>query len=115
VHCLRNHSDVNRLEFLPYHFLLSSVGKTGYLKYQDTSTGQIVSQHRTQLGECDTMAANPSNAVVHLGHANGTVTLWSPAMSEPLVKLLAHRAPVKALAFSPDGRNMVKPSHHTFN
>lgn len=34
IHCLRNHFDVNRLEFLPYHYLMVSVGKTGYLKYQ---------------------------------------------------------------------------------
>ena len=34
IHCLRNHRDVTRLEFLPYHFLLVSVGNAGYLKYQ---------------------------------------------------------------------------------
>jgi len=42
IHCLKSHIDVNRLQFLPYHFLLASVGATGYLKYQDTSTGACV-------------------------------------------------------------------------
>jgi hypothetical protein len=34
VHVLERHIDVSRLEFLPYHFLLVSVGNAGYLKYQ---------------------------------------------------------------------------------
>jgi U3 small nucleolar RNA-associated protein 7 len=25
VHCLRSHTDVHRLEFLPFHFLLASI------------------------------------------------------------------------------------------
>jgi len=104
VHCLRSHTDVNRLEFLPYHFLLATVvrprsarsegqarvrrphtsaraaradgrrggqGGAGYLKYQDTSTGQLVAQHRTQMGPCHVMRQNPYNAIIHLGHTNG--------------------------------------------
>ncbi|KAH9248262.1 hypothetical protein BASA81_014108 [Batrachochytrium salamandrivorans] len=39
----------NCLEFLPYHFLLVSSGNAGFLKYQDTSTGQLVAEHRTSL------------------------------------------------------------------
>jgi hypothetical protein len=31
---MRNHIEVNRLTYLPYHFLLVSVGNAGYLKYQ---------------------------------------------------------------------------------
>ncbi len=69
LHCLRGHLEPSKLEFLPYHFLLASVGRTGYLKYQDTSTGLLVSEHRTKLGPCDTMKQNPYNAVMHLGHA----------------------------------------------
>lgn len=34
VHCLRDHVEPLALEFLPYHFLLASVGTAGWLKYQ---------------------------------------------------------------------------------
>jgi len=53
------------------------------------------------------MTQNPYNAVLHVGHQNGTVTLWSPNSSEPLVKLLAHRGPVRSLAVDREGRYMV--------
>lgn len=76
-------------------------GNPGFLKYQDTSTGQLVAEHRTKLGSCDTMAQNAHNAFIHLGHQNGTVTLWSPSVSTAQVKLLAHSAPVSAIAVDP--------------
>lgn len=106
VHRLKNHIEVNKLEFLPYHYLLASVGNAGYLKYQDTSTGQLVAEHRTKLGACNVMAQNPNNGIMHLGHANGTVTLWSPTMTTPLVKMLVHRGPVQALAVDRGGNYM---------
>ena len=71
IHCLRKHIEVNCLEFLPYHFLLVSIGKPGFLKYQDTSTGALVAEWRTGLGECKIMRQNERNAVMHLGHSNG--------------------------------------------
>lgn len=109
IHRLKDHIEVQRMEFLPYHFLLATIGKPGYLKYQDTSTGMMVASHRTGLGSCATMAQNPLNAVIHLGHANGTVTLWTPNMSTPAVKLLSHRGPVTGLSIDSyrDGREMV--------
>ncbi|KAJ3320094.1 Small subunit (SSU) processome component [Blyttiomyces sp. JEL0837] len=107
IHCLRKHIEVNRLEFLPYHFLLASIGKSGTLRYQDTSTGVLVAEHRTRLGDCGTMAQNPYNAIINLGHSNGTVTLWSPTVSTPLVKMLCHKGPVQALAVDRGGYYMV--------
>lgn len=109
IHRLKDHIEVNRMQFLPYHFLLATVGKAGYLKYQDTSTGQLVASHRTGLGSCATMAQNPLTAVLHLGHANGTVTLWTPNLSTPAVKMLAHRGPVSGIAINAHegGREMV--------
>lgn len=103
LHVLRHHVAPTRLEFLPYHFLLVSVGATGHLKYQDTSTGQIVADHRTRLGPCDCMRQNPANAIICLGHHNGTVTMWNPNMSTPLVKMLCHRGGVTGIAVDQRG------------
>ncbi|KAK4049510.1 putative U3 small nucleolar RNA-associated protein 7 [Microbotryomycetes sp. JL201] len=105
VHQLRDHVEVTQMEFLPYHFLLATVGNAGFLKYQDTSTGQLVAQHRTKLGGCQTMAQNAHNAFISLG----TVTLWSPSVSQAQVQLLAHRGPVSAIAYDPStmGTRMV--------
>jgi U3 small nucleolar RNA-associated protein 7 len=75
LHRLKAHVDVTRLEFLPYHWLLVSVGNAGYLKYTDTSIGTLVSEQRTKLGACRAMAQNMHNAVIYLGHQNGTYQL----------------------------------------
>ncbi|KAI8807905.1 WD40-repeat-containing domain protein [Cladochytrium replicatum] len=106
VHCLRQFKEAQCLEFLPHHFLLASVNSGGILGYQDTSTGHHVAAIRTKLGLCDTMTVNPYNAIVHLGHSNGTVTLWSPNSTEPLVKMLCHKGPVKAVAVDTAGNYM---------
>ncbi|KAI1408152.1 BING4CT-domain-containing protein [Hypoxylon sp. FL1857] len=107
VHCLRKHQEVTHMEFLPYHFLLATLGMSGFLKYQDVSTGQLVTEIPTRLGAPVSLTQNPYNAVLHVGHQNGTVTLWSPNSTEPLVKLLAHKGPVRSLAVDREGRYMV--------
>ncbi|SPO05777.1 probable UTP7 - U3 snoRNP protein [Cephalotrichum gorgonifer] len=107
LHCLRKLMDVSHMEFLPYHFLLATMSTSGWLKYQDVSTGDLVSEIRTGLGAPVSLAQNPWNAILHAGHQNGTVTLWSPNSAEPLVKLLAHKGPVRSLAVDRAGRYMV--------
>lgn len=52
------------------------------------------------------MAHNPGNGIIHLGHSSGTVTLWSPNVKEPLVKMLCHNSVIKSLAISKDGKYM---------
>ncbi|EOD52482.1 putative small nucleolar ribonucleoprotein complex subunit protein [Neofusicoccum parvum UCRNP2] len=107
IHKLQKHIDVTHLEFLPYHFLLASIGNAGYLKYTDTSTGQMVTELPTRQGSPTAFAQNPYNAILHVGHQNGQVSLWSPNSTDPLVKLLAHRGPVRSLAMDREGRYMV--------
>jgi len=107
IHCLKKHIEVTNMEFLPYHYLLATVGNAGYLKYQDVSTGQMVIETPTKLGSPTALTQNPQNAILHMGHQNGTVTLWSPNSPTPLVKLLAHRGPVRAISIDREGRYMV--------
>ncbi|KAI1914392.1 putative U3 small nucleolar RNA-associated protein 7 [Ophidiomyces ophidiicola] len=107
IHCLDKHVEATNLEFLPYHFLLASVATSGYLKYTDTSTGQLVAELPTRLGSPTSLCQNPHNAILHVGHQNGTVTLWSPNSSTALVKALVHRGPVRSLAVDRQGRYMV--------
>ena len=107
LHCLRKHIEITNMEFLPYHFLLATVGNAGYLKYTDTSTGQMVIEMPMKLGSPTALAQNPSNAILHVGAQNGTVSLWSPNSTTPLVKLLTHRGPVRGIAVDREGRYMV--------
>ncbi|PBK71320.1 BING4CT-domain-containing protein [Armillaria solidipes] len=108
LHCLKAHIEPTRMEFLPYHWLLATIGNAGYLKYQDTSTGQLLCEHRTKFGSCTAMTQNLHNAVIHLGHQNGTVTLWTPNLPHPAVQLLAHLGPVASVSMDPSqgGRYM---------
>lgn len=106
VHKLKHHIEATHLEYLPYHYLMVSAGNTGFIKYQDVSTGQLVSEIRTKLGPTAALTQNRANAVIHAGHNNGTVTLWAPSMQTPLVKLLSCRGPVRSLAIDRSGNYM---------
>jgi len=113
VHASREHAGARRLAFLKSHFLLSSIGDGGVLRWQDVTTGQLVGASGTgslptKNGDVrSAFCANPHNAVVIAGHANGVVSMWSPnctASSGALVKILAHRGPVLSCAV--DGRGL---------
>ncbi|XP_033730001.1 WD repeat-containing protein 46-like [Pecten maximus] len=104
LHCLKMLDSALRLEFLPFHFLLASSSSKGYLSWIDVSIGEKVAGHTTGLGRLDVMCQNPSNATLCLGHAGGTVTMWSPNVKEPLVKMLCHRNGVRSVAVDPQGK-----------
>lgn len=93
AHCIRTVPEPRRMEFLSYHFLLSTVSGNGLLTYHDVTNGKQIVAHRTKQGYCDTMAQNPWNAVINLGHASGIVSLWTPNMHEAVVKMQCHQGP----------------------
>ncbi|XP_063068814.1 WD repeat-containing protein 46 [Engraulis encrasicolus] len=107
LHCVRKFNDVLRMEFLPYHFLLATASATGFLQYLDVSVGKEVAAINAKMGRLGVMAHNPHNAIIHLGHHNGTVSLWSPNQKEPLVKMLCHQGAVRSLAVDKTGTYMV--------
>lgn len=79
------------LSYLQYHFLLCSIGMQGNLVYFDISVGKKITMKRTKLGECDMICNNPLNGIIHLGHNNGCVTLWSPTNEQPCARILCHK------------------------
>ncbi|CAI5647917.1 unnamed protein product [Oreochromis niloticus] len=107
LHCIRKFNDVLRMQFLPYHFLLATASATSFLQYLDVSVGKEVAAICTKTGRLDVMCQNPHNAIIHLGHANGTVTLWSPNQKEALVKMLCHQGGVRSVAVDKTGTYMV--------
>ncbi|KAJ2724846.1 putative U3 small nucleolar RNA-associated protein 7 [Coemansia sp. Benny D115] len=106
VHCMRNNLEPTALGFMPFHFLLASVGLAARLVFQDVTTGHIVGDHRPGYGPMHVLRINPYNAVTHVGHTDGTVTLWAPQQGRPLVKMLCHRGPVQAMAIDRSGTHM---------
>lgn len=107
IHCLKKYVETTHLEFLPYHFLLAGIENSGFLRYTDTSTGQIVAEHPTRKGAPTALAQNPYNAILHVGHQNGTVSLWSPNSTEPLVKIQSNAGPVRSMAIDRSGHYML--------
>ena len=91
IHCMRDHLDPVLLDYLPYHFLLTTASKRGKLTYLDVSTGQVISEAKTKRGIPACMAQNRQNGVMMTGHGSGEVLMWTPNMgSTPVVKVLAH-------------------------
>jgi U3 small nucleolar RNA-associated protein 7 len=107
LHCIRKMYHVQHMDFLPYHFLLVSASDNGFLTWLDVSTGEIVSQFRMDhaANKLTCMTQNRANAIIHTGHPNGTVALWSPNVKKPLIKLLANPSTIRGIAVDSSSGN----------
>lgn len=110
IHCLKGMNGVNKLEFLPYHFLLASASREGFLTWLDVSIGKSVASYNSRLGNIAVMTQNPSNAVLCVGNSKGVVSMWSPNSNEPLAKMLCHTQAISACAVHPHGTYMATSS-----
>jgi len=103
LHKLKNHLEPSHLEFLPYHFLLATASRLGFLKYHDISTGSIVAEYRMIIREPVCMTLNPYNAMINVGDNRGCVSMYSPNTSAPLAKILCHKGSVNSVSFDARG------------
>jgi len=106
VHYLEKLWATRILDFLPYHYLLVAASDTR-LRYLDTSTGQLLFTHRFNGSACTTMKQNPYNAVICVGHGNGTVAMFTPNSHKPVASVITHKGPLTALDVNVDGKYMV--------
>lgn len=97
LHKMREHQLVHQMDFLKYHMLLVTGNEFGDLRWHDVSTGRGVATGKVRKGAIKVMRQNKANAVMHVGSTNGVVSLWTPNIKEPVLKVLAHKAPVYAL------------------
>ena len=58
LHQLRDVIEPSILEYLPYHYLLCSASKLGFLKYLDITCGKEVAECKTRRGEATCMKQN---------------------------------------------------------
>ncbi|KAL2719125.1 WD repeat-containing protein 46 [Vespula squamosa] len=106
LHCLKSMNGINKLEFLPYHFLLATGSRDGHLTWLDVSIGTMISRCHTKLGNISVMTQNPSNALICVGDSKGVVSMWSPNSRQPLAKMLCHKQKVEACTIHPYGTYM---------
>ncbi|GFV47935.1 WD repeat-containing protein 46 [Trichonephila clavipes] len=103
LHCIKAMHRVLQMEFLPYHFLLATSSERGILSWLDTCVGKMINQKFTAAGRLNVMCQNPYNATIVTGHSNGTVSMWSPNVHEPLVRMLCSRTPIRSIAIDNKG------------
>lgn len=107
LHCLRSIQQPRFLQFLPYHYLLTSCTKTGWLYYLDVSTGETINSKNTRNGCPTCFIQNPHNAIIFHGSSRGRITMWSPNEKDALVTMLCHQGPILAGAVDLEGKYLI--------
>lgn len=98
---------VNRLEFLPYHFLLVGGNNEGYLSWIDVSIGELVASYNSKTSRIQHMCQNKSNGVIYTGDSRGVVSMWAPSVKEPLAYVSCHGTSISAIETDPKGNQFI--------
>lgn len=93
---------ITHLDFLEYHFLLTSASDKGYLTWKDISLGKDVASFPTKQ-KVTYLTHNIQNGMLFCSHPNGTVSMWSPNHNRPAVSMLCHPASVRGISVTGDG------------
>ena len=58
LHQMRDHLEPSHLVYMPYHFLLASASKLGFIKFLDISVGKEIAECKTKRGEATALRVN---------------------------------------------------------
>lgn len=107
LHAVRDIVRPRMLEFLPYHFLLSTVNDNARMKYLDTSMGTVIADLFIKDKNIMSMKAGPTTGVMYLGGSTGTVSLWAPSQNDFLMKVNCHSAGVTNIEIDRTGSKLI--------
>ena len=107
LHVLPSFANMDKLAYLRNHMLLvGASSQYSVLGWMDVSTGDQVSTKPPAAVKDPVTCLQPNrgNGIIGTGDTRGVVKLWSPTVDDALVQLKAHKGPIKAMKFHPNGR-----------
>eukprot|EP00915_Cephaloidophora_sp_WS-2016_P003405 GHVH01004563.1.p1 GENE.GHVH01004563.1~~GHVH01004563.1.p1 ORF type:complete len:510 (+),score=79.42 GHVH01004563.1:1439-2968(+) len=113
MHRLASLGTVTHMDYLPHHFLLSTVDTGGNVKFTDMGAngGEIVAKISQGIkGTANALRVNPQTAVTAIANARGVVQMFTPSEEKCVVETFCQHGGVRDLAFSLDGSRFVTTS-----
>lgn len=97
------------VDFLPHHWLLTSVCQGGQLHYLDISTGSLVAQLQTPFTSPSSLTHNPRDALVSVSSTTtGIVNLYSPNLvDKPVMSINCSNVGISRHCFSMTSPHML--------
>ncbi|KAF2362758.1 BING4 C-terminal domain [Trinorchestia longiramus] len=107
LHVVKRFFNITKLDYLPYHFLLTGLSEEGNLHYLDVSLGKEVLFIKPKQTRAVAMVNSPYNGVMTTAHGGGVVCMWTPNHNEPVGTVLCHKSNISSIAYDPAGRYML--------